>query len=262
MKKRYPTILQDSRRRGAALPLVVCAAAFLIAFSLAIVYTSGLLMAGADKKIDQERCFQLAASFAGELDKELKKPDSEFRVFADQFLNSDRYNEYDPDNPATVYHYIANDNAGSSYGVIKLRLSKEINDSEKGTLQGYLPEVNASGNFTDIVEERQNQIFQRYVFRVEVIAQLDDMSYNYDTEYLRTDKYPVKFSHGGNMIVWDETANCWKIGTTSGEIYNGWQGSDERIRYEYDTGNLMAGSGEYTNVYEEAAPAGGTGTGG
>lgn len=222
---------QNSRTRGSSLPLVICVAAFMLAFSLALVYTAGLMMSRAGKKVEQERCCQLASTFARQLDRELKKDKSSFQEFVNKFLSSSAYNEYNPENPSTVYHYIAEDNVDDSYGVIKVRLYKELNEEEQDTLSGYLQKVNDNANFTTVVEERQNQTFQRYIFTVEVIAQLGELSYNYSTEYFRQDKYRVVFSHNGMTIVWDGSE--WKEGDMAGAVYEGWKGSEEPIQYQY-----------------------------
>lgn len=248
----------DSRRNGSSLPLVICVAAFLIAFSLALVYTAGLLLASPGRKVDQERCYQLAKSFAKEMDGELKTSGSSFQIFANQFLNKSIYNEYNPDNPSTVYHYIAEDNADDSYGKIKLHLYKELNEEEKGALEGTLTKVYDNANFTEIVKTCQEKVFQRYVFTVEVIAELRDMEYNYATEYFRVDQYQVVFTHNGIGIVWDSQDNCWKTGNSAGEVYEGWKDEEaEPIHYRYVTEEEPL-SVEYRNVYAEAGMAGKT----
>ena len=233
--------------------------AFLLFFSLALVYTAGLLLAGAHKKVDQERCYQLASSFAGEMDRELKTEDSGFQKFADKFLESRAYSEYDPENPSTVYHYIAESNAGEAYGKIKLRLHKELNEQSEDTgteiLSGSLPQVAGNADFTDLVNTYKNKTFHRYVFTVEVIAESGDLSYNYATEYFREDKYKVTFSHKGTAIVWDGVS--WKVGNTAGIVYEGWKNSQEPIQYEYHVDELE--SGVYRNVHAEKAMETGAG---
>lgn len=253
ISKRFAS-LSDNRKRGTSLPLIICVGAFLLAFSLALVYTSGLLMSSANQKADEERVYQLASSFAKEMDRELKKPDSGFAGFANTFLNSREYNEYNPDNPSTVYHYIAEDDADASYGNIKLHLYKEINEDENSSAyEGKFENItNEHINFTDEIENLKNKTFQRYLFTVEVIAQYKDLSYNYVTEYFREDRYTLEFSHNGNKIVWDKAANCWKQGDDKGAEYTAWQFPNaEPIQYRYLTEEPPLDNPVYQNVHEE-----------
>lgn len=265
-RKRKQSADLDNKKQGSSLPLVICVAAFLVAFSLALVYTSGLLMSGANEKVKKERCRQLAGSFAKNVDKELKTSNSSFWSFANRFLDNPDYNEYNPDNPSTVYHYIADstpgDANGSPYGVMKMHLYKELNEESSAVYEGTLEkDVAADADFTQKVKELQENKFQRYILTVEVLAECDDLLYTYATEYLREDTYGIEFSHKDKAgvtytIVWKsgEDGNdkgSWRIGTTEGVEYNGWsEEGAEPIRYKY----LLTepSSVVYMNVHEES----------
>lgn len=250
---------ENNRVRGASLPMVICVGAFLLAFSLALVYTAGLLLAGTDKKTEQERCYQLASSFAKEIERDLKKEGSSFQRYANKFLENKEYHDYNPENPATVYHYLLSEDkrTDSRYGNIKLHLYKESNEGEEiiegeeSIFEGSLPTVDENSSFTDIVNNYKTKSFQRYIFTIEVIAEKGNLSYNYATEYFREDKYNISFSHAGNDIVWDEAAGCWRMGNNiAGDEYTGWKESKEPIRFKYLTDKPV--SWKYRNVHEEA----------
>ena len=59
-------------KNGSTLVIVVCVSALLMAFALAMFYTAGLLLARANRRLEQERSYQLAQSFAKVLEEELK----------------------------------------------------------------------------------------------------------------------------------------------------------------------------------------------
>ena len=63
--------LKENRKKGISMAIVLCVSAFFLAFAAAIVYTAGLLTAEANERLEQERCYQLAKSYAKVLDTEL-----------------------------------------------------------------------------------------------------------------------------------------------------------------------------------------------
>lgn len=247
---------KNSNCAGASMPLVVCVAAFLVAFALALVYTAGLLLSRVNAKTDQERCYQLAESFAKQLEEELKMPApalpgataTSFQQFANKFINESAYNEYDPEHPeSTVYHYLAEPDADApEYGRISVLLHKEIDESESTVYSGDLPDAPDGSNYTEIVKTQKEKKFQNHIFTVEVVANLDNLSYTYTTEYVRVDQYAVEFTHNGNVIAWNETDNKWCLSNEAGEEYDGWKNSAERIHYRYLTDKLVTYS--YENV--------------
>ena len=60
-------------QQGASLVVVVCVSAFLVAFALAMVYTAGLMLSQANRRLKQERSRQLARSFSQVLYEELQE---------------------------------------------------------------------------------------------------------------------------------------------------------------------------------------------
>lgn len=94
--------LKENRKKGISMAIVLCVSAFFLAFAAAIVYTAGLLTAEANERLEQERCYQLAKSYAKVLDTELtsynrktEENSTTFYGFASRFLDG-RYAEYDP----------------------------------------------------------------------------------------------------------------------------------------------------------------------
>ena len=106
---------REESKKGSTLVIVVCVSAFLMAFALAMLYTAGLLLSRANRRLEQERSYQLAQSFANVLEQELKAdydkpenaPEKSFYRYVYQFLEG-RYGEYDPDHKdETIFHYTA-----------------------------------------------------------------------------------------------------------------------------------------------------------
>ena len=58
-------------KNGSTLVIVVCVSALLMAFALAMLYTAGLLLSRANRRLEQERSYLLAQSFAQVLEQEL-----------------------------------------------------------------------------------------------------------------------------------------------------------------------------------------------
>lgn len=232
--------LKENKKQGLSLPFVACAGAFLLAFALALVYTAGVMLSNANQKLAEERCYQLAKSFAGVVGQELQKSaeQSSFRKFADKFLNTSSYNVYNPEHPETVYHYVLQDGEDADYGEISLRLRKEINANDSKSLASTikLPEPGSGTNYSKRIEELEQTKFQRYIFTVEVVASYEGLTYNYATEYFREDQYPITFRYNNETITWDKSDNQWEIGNnTSGVPCNFDADPDAEITYTYDT---------------------------
>ncbi len=219
---------------GTSIVIVTCISALILAFALALTHLSGLLLARAGQKIAQERSRQLAESFAGVLDRELKlyeipgsAPGDSFYRYACQFLEG-RYGEYDPDQPdATVFHYTAASPSVSadSYGQIRVAIYKEAGEEQEDAMTG---EISA-----DQADWAVSNRFQRYLFTVEVTAEADGVSWRCRTEYRQMASYDVIFRHGGQRIVWDAAGGTFRLYSLTGEPYTVPDG--EMIRYEYRT---------------------------
>lgn len=212
-------------KKGASLVIVVCVSAFLVAFALAMVYTAGMMLAQANKRLKQERCYQLARSFAQVLDEGLALYDSpqeaiddnakdSFYWFACKFLELKIYQNYNPDWPDTVYYYTAGDSpAGEGHGEIEIALYKE-NDWENGKITGT---CYYSNDQPDIVTGGGG--VAHYTFTVQVTARLDGVSYTYSTVYNQRAVYApdvVAFKDkDGNRVYWKEQK--WE--NSAGEQY-------------------------------------------
>lgn len=232
--------------------IVVCAAALLTAFALAMVYAAGLLLSRANRRLEQERSYQLAKSFAQVLDKELKAyasvdhaPDDSFYRYAYNFLEG-RYGDYDPAHPEeTVFHYTAASPSGmdsGKYGKIRVALYKEGNQGTDDSMSG---EISAGQNPAGILNNR----LQRYNFTVEVTAEVDGVTYRYSTEYRQMAAYHVVFRHNQNLIVWDESRQKWHQNSLAGEEYTDWGGAN--IQYEFQSDSSSITSCVFENAYAE-----------
>lgn len=135
--------LKENRKKGISMAIVLCVSAFFLAFAAAIVYTAGLLTAEANERLEQERCYQLAKSYAKVLDTELtsytrktEENSTTFYGFASRFLDG-RYAEYDPGNQDnTVFYYqpVAASMPDPKYGTIKIALYKETGEEDNTDL--------------------------------------------------------------------------------------------------------------------------------
>ncbi len=214
--------MKTESKKGTSLVIVVCVSAFLVAFALAMIYTAGLMLSQANKRLRQERCYQLAKSFAETLDYELTRfespqqakadPDggNSFYLFTCRFLEMKSYLDYNPNDPAnTIYHYSAGENpAGDkNYGDITIALYKE-NDWDGRQTFSYSSTSGAAGNPDTVAGS-----IARYTLTVEVTVRADNMSYSYSTVYNQSAAYDMEalvFYHNGNRISWDSTDKQWK----------------------------------------------------
>ncbi len=235
-------------RQGTSLVLVICASAFLLAFALAMVYTASLMMARANRRLEQERCYQLAKSFAEVLDAELGKytdpkdtnAEESFYLYACKFLEGD-YGEYDPDHPEeTVFHYTAGvTDVDENYGSVRVVLYKEVNQDPEEEIH---PEGEID-NSEEKVDGLKDAKLQRYIFTVEVIATLDGISHHYKTEYRQNATYDVEFSHNGILIYWGDDDQWHTVSGTGGK-YEVPAGDKISYRYKTDSDNIKACSFE------------------
>lgn len=257
--------LKPYAKNGVSLPLVICVGALLLAFSLAIIYTASLMMSNANQKLLEERTYQLAKSFAGVLDAELRAEHSmngevedgtnsggnSFQRFANQFLDKKVYNEYEQGNPNTVYHYQANAaelGIPADYGMVEVLLYKELSAGGNSGLADTLV-GGEGGDYDEKIKNLKGSTFQRYVFVVEVVAKYEDLEYHYITEYYRKDSYDIHFTYDDATIVWvsgaDGTTGEWKKENSAGSTVT----PTGPITYTYQTDKLT--SWEFVPVHEE-----------
>ena len=235
-------------KNGSTLVIVVCISALLMAFALAMLYTAGLLLARANRRLEQERSYQLAQSFAKVLEEELKAdydkpenaPEKSFYRYVYNFLEG-RYGEYDPDHPEeTVFHYTAGvTDVDENYGSVRVVLYKEVNQDPEEEIH---PEGEID-NSEEKVDGLKDAKLQRYIFTVEVIATLDGISHHYKTEYRQNATYDVEFSHNGILIYWGDDDQWHTVSGTGGK-YEVPAGDKISYRYKTDSDNIKACSFE------------------
>ena len=254
--------LAQNRRSGISLAIVICISALFMAFALAMVYAAGLLLANANARDTEERCYQLAKSFASVVDAELTDSSNtsptagtEFYVFANRFIKENRYQTYDPANADhTTYSYAGGmEGVSDAYGKVTIQLQKENNEEEGSEeLSGTLVKTSENGSYTEIVNEIKSKKFNFHIFTVNIVAEADNLSYNYSTEYYRQDKYPVEFYYDGDRVVWNESDNSWHKDTEAGEIVSISAADDQPLSYRYiTTGDNSPLECTYINIYKE-----------
>lgn len=256
--------LRENREKGVSLIVALCAVAVLLGLSLSLVYSASLPMARANRKIDRERCYQLAQSFATVLDGELRAYTTEnerlgttanpygdgntFYHYVNTVLESDAYNEFEKNDPLGTTFYLTTqaDTDTEGYGHEVIGLRKEVTK-----------DVVTDGSFSyddsaTETEKAEHATFIQYRLTVLVQASLHNDSYTYSTEYYRKDSfqplyqwdgddthYPSVYWDGGNwyttsnfdpssLVRPKETEN--EDGTTSVESV--------RISYSYDLSNI------------------------
>ena len=112
--------------------------------------------------------------------------------------------------------------------------------------------ANNAANYKTEIDRIRNITVRDYNFSVAVTASYEDATYTYTTEYSREEKYDVKFTHNGKVIVWDDTNSCWRVGNTSGEVYT--PDTSQNIQYEFL--NTTTSCVFKENVYTETAGGG------
>ena len=266
--------LRQQKKNGISMAVVLCVSAFFVAFAAAILYTAGMLTAQSNQRLKQERCSQLAKSAADVLDQELQKYTNKditaagsdsFYTFVNKFLDDSQYLDYSDDYPdATKYNFLVSDTDLSDltkadslpegYGNIRITLSKEKNASEDSDdlKSGEINTAENASNYKPEIDRIRNITVRDYNFSVEVTASYEDATYTYTTEYSREEKYDVKFTHNGKVIVWDDTNATWRLGNTSGESYI--PDTSQNIQYEFS--NTTTSCIFKENVYTETAGGG------
>lgn len=259
---------ENTGSQGSSLIIVVCVSAFLAVFALAMIYTGSLLLSRANRRLEQERCYQLARSFGEVLDKELMDSytnllnpgdagydeyNASFYRFACYFLEESIYSEYIPSQSEnTKFHYRVGGGespAGPEYGKVTIILYKENNqdtDVMKGTLP-FDPAVFIPEGQNNPVETIRTNI-SRYTFYVEVVAELDGMTYSYSTAYDPRVTYredAVEFTAGDVWVKWDGSE--WR--DRNGNPYSVPEGT--AIRYEINPGYNMLTNCEFTRIVSQ-----------
>lgn len=259
---------------GASLVIVVCVSAFLVAFALAMVYTAGLMLSQANQRLRQERSRQLARSFSQVLYEELKKggrpadASDTFYRFVSNFLESDSYQDYDPNHPDdTVYHYQVDATVSGAvspdYGKVTVALYKE--GGEDTELTGTI--VYGAVGIDDPLVAVAGSV-RHATLTVAVTAEVDGMSYTYSTDYEQIAYYEdgaVTFIHDptGTPIQWKRlgTSGKWVEAAMAGNDFTVNNGDSITFTVTPGLGNLK--ECKYTKaIPEDGDPAGSGGSGG
>ena len=258
MKCRGWQALKANEKRGVSMVVMLCVSAFFIAFATAILYTAGLVTSQSTQRLKQERCYQLAKSYAQVLDKELTKYTNKndetaiggtFYKFANQFLDRSQYTEYDEDNDPenTQYTYfvsgtdlsdLAAENSSKSengFGNLSITLRKIKNsDEDISNLGGSIQTTGDNSSYTEQIAQIRNYAVRQYSLSMDVTAYYEDVTtYTYTTEYAREESYEPKFTYNGVEIYWDTDSNTWKNGNSGGTDVALSSGGE--IKYTFDT---------------------------
>lgn len=245
--------LKANEKKGVSMAVVLCVSAFFIAFAAAILYTAGLMTAQSNMRLKEERCYQLAKSYAKVLDGELKAGNTSsgtnFYIFANSFLENSQYAVYNDETAssaeATKYKFVADGTniedlskgqIEDGYGNLCISLAKEKVGSSAGDLKNGELDVSTATDYTAQIEALQNTVVRQYVLMVGVTVYYEDASYTYTAEYTREETYDVKFTYKGQNIIWvaDETGGgVWKVGSTVGNKCDFSDGG--KIEYTYQT---------------------------
>lgn len=261
-------------REGSSLIIVICVSAFLAAFALAMLYTASLSLSRANRRIEQERSYQLARSFSEMLEKELVRyrylgnsfapapgdpeynadliapsGDNTFYEYVVKFLEG-QYGEYDPAHPdETIFHFTAAEPSGTvdenAYGTVRAALYKEAAE-DRDELTGT---IDPDADLTDI----NTKPIQRYTFIVEVTVEVDGTAYVYQTKYRQMVKYDVRFTYGPTKTPVVKVGNVWHEGSASGTVIT--IPSGEVIEYEYLGGENNIKLCTFENIYEKKGDA-------
>ena len=272
--------LKVNAKNGISMAVVLCVSAFFIAFAAAILYTAGMVTAQSNQRLKEERCYQLAKSYAGVLTDELKRYDTKydaqgnttgsgtFYAFANKFLDDEKYLEYNSDyEDSTQYHFVVKNSnlsdlsegklSDKHYGNLSVTLKKEQNtdeDLDVLTKGGTLGAADSGGDYTSAIRLLENTTVRQYILTVEVTAYYDEESYTYTTEYTRAERYPVSFSCGGQAIVWDSNAQEWKAGNSGGNVFTVPDGAS--IEYKYLKSSPTICKFEENDIYQEGDDTG------
>ena len=259
-------------REGSSLAIVICVSAFLMAFALAMLYAAGLSVSRVNRRMEQERSYQLARSFSQVLEDELARytymkaetepgepaldpnlvaPNETFYRYVVEFLEG-RYGEYDPDHPdETVFHFTAADVPvgvdEKAYGTIRVALYKETGEDDEDEMSGTISKD------TDLTDSNTKPL-NKYVFTVEVTAEVNGISFCYKTKYRQKVRYNVRYTYGAAKtpvvkVKGADGSSTWHMHSSTGPILTFEEGDE--IAYEYLKGAENIRMCTFENVYKK-----------
>lgn len=249
--------LKENAHKGISMAVVLCVGAFMLAFTAAIVYSAGLLTSQANQKLIEERCYQLAKSFAETIDAELTHyknkdgSDGTFYAFANKFLEDTRYGT------GSAFRYkpkIWSPDDVQKYGDVEILLKKE-QESLSDELTGTWTQT-AGYDFTNDINELKSKEFVRYKLTVEVVVAYDDLTYTYANEYERVETYDPTFMMNGAAVTWNETERQWYLGAAP-QTYNGQAVTYTLTQPNQTTANIR--DCYFRNIYKMNTSGGGGG---
>lgn len=166
--------LRENPRSGLSLIICLCACALLLGMTMSLIYAASIPMARANRKVNQERCRQLATSFAEVLDTELRQyiadddsihyyneyetkriwPDTAAKCSEDgrfynqvnDILEDVTKPNFDPEHPdATLSTFTA---PGAADSTLEIRLKKYdgLLVAEAGTISRFAEDIKAENN--------------------------------------------------------------------------------------------------------------------
>lgn len=259
--------LRENKRAGVSLIVALCAVALIIGLALSLTYSSSLLLARANRKVGRERCYQLAKSFSEVLDGELRRyttdytpyanqsgyaPTDTFYRYANRVLDDDRYINYDPDDPDSVFRYATSGDKSDPYGQISVKLRKESTEAAQQPTDGSFNLDDAVSKTTQL----ENQTFIVYLFRVDVEDEQGSDSYTWSTEYYRSDSYQLEYqwyengAESGTPVYWINDAFC-RDTNGSQKMEKSAEDVTVTIRYHYNTDKITQKIYEPTYLKEE-----------
>lgn len=253
--------LRENREKGVSLIVALCAVAVLLGLSLSLVYSASLPMARANRKIDRERCYQLAQSFANVLDGELRAYTTEnaslsqksgycgdtgtFYHYANNVLENTDYAEFDQDDPLHTTFYLITKEDAEGYGHEVIGLRKEV-ENEQPT-EGNFPHKESATRTTEV----EHATFLQYRLTVLVQASLHNDSYTYSTEYDRKDSFAPIYTWNGEgedkdiRVFWngshwytDASHTALKVPKVTQNEDGTETTEDVTIHYTYDKSNI------------------------
>ena len=253
--------LRENREKGVSLIVALCAVAVLLGLSLSLVYSASLPMARANRKIDRERCYQLAQSFANVLDGELRAYTTQnskfedtnnpcsggdtFYAYANNVLENTDYAEFDQDDPLHTTFYLTTKEDTEGYGHEVIGLRKEV-ENEQPT-EGEFPYEESATRTTEV----EHATFLQYRLTVLVQASLHNDSYTYSTEYDRKDSFAPLYTWNGEgedkdiRVFWDGSHWYTDASHTALKVPKVTQNEDRTetteavtIHYTYDKSNI------------------------
>lgn len=186
--------LYENRRRGVSLVIAMCASAVIFGLALGVTRSGYLLLDRAGRKVERERCCQLAQSFAEVLEDKLRQgsmetaDEGDFYTFVNRALETGETVRCQAEGP-------------EGYGIITVTVRPSGETAEAPTGGGSFSYSESAEAIAQI--ETENYFLADYI-SVETAAVLERESYACSTVYCRKDCFQLLFFwNGTEEIYWD-----------------------------------------------------------